>query len=300
MNRIDEMEKGSKDFSEELAQLKDSRKIESPKLAEFGKDVEAAKAELEDTLSRGKDSKASEKKYRDVSDRFWIQERKMKGIEDRIAKTENIVANFERALRQERRDLYVKEAGKILKKIQEIESKQLLSLVWDLAAIEEGIESNIGNSEQRYRIDSVKVVYTDPKIVGAKGEKKPKTKNVGVKLEEGEVVIPEEGFAVDPKNPVSEWIPYETARRLAREKRAKIVEEKKPEYDSRRVFEPEPGIMDDLRKVHLGVPVSIGNVLPPEFEAIRKRFGYFEFDVTTVGRTMTKKEIREYLKGLEK
>ena len=112
-----------------------------------------------------------------------------------------------------------------------------------------------------------------------------------------------ESLATNPiysKEPVYENFPYKKAAQLAKEGKVEIVDgNQAPQFEPRYVYDEEPEVLKTLYSIDLGRPIEIEGKLSPELQAIRKDDSSFSFNLDSIIKLVSEKEVEAYAKKFE-
>jgi hypothetical protein len=264
---IAKIEEGRK----ESVRLRKALETESAALKKAEERFGRAKEDLEAAFAKAKDPSKHQRAYDEAKSKLDMQTMKVSGIESEIERIENELIELDLLRRRTEIEGCVARIREKQKILQEIQSKGG-PLVIEIAAEWETIENNIVIRRERIRVDPVRCLILDPKMKRIQANKK--VAYVGtVQKEDPKLPYHVETF-VEEGGEVYGHIGYEIAARLQKEGKVKIVEEGRAKYDIRIVEDPRPAILDDLKSLDLGKPVTIDGKTTPFFDDVRKAIGY--------------------------
>jgi hypothetical protein len=268
---ISKIEEGRK----ESIRLRKALETESAALKKVEEKFEQTKEDLEAAFAKAKDSSKQQKSYDEAKRKKEFQEMKVSGIESEIEHLDNELIELDAVLHRKRIAEADERIRELLASFQKNQDEMAKAMI-EVAALSEVIEKNIAIRRERIRVDPVRCLILDPKMKRIKANKRPAV----VQSSAGPgVLYQRETFVEEDGDGIYDHVQYEIAARLQREGKVKIVEEGRPKYDVRIVEDARPPIVEDLKSLDLGKPVTLDGRTTVFFDEVKKVLG-FDADVT--------------------
>lgn len=247
---------------------------ETLKKAEGGFD--RTKEELEAVFAKAKDTSKHQRVYDEAKEKKEMQEMKVRGIEAEIGRLEKEVIELDALRRRIENEGHAARIRELLASFQKKQDEMAKEMI-EVAALTESVEKNLVHGQERYRIDPVKC-----RIIGEMMKRRMGRMKVpyrGSVMEDFPNLPYTRETFVKAEGEVYAHLPYENAKRLEKEGKVEIVEEGRPKYDTRIIEDPCPPIVEDLKSLDIGKPVTIDGKTTAFFDEVRRVLG-FDPDIT--------------------